>query len=372
MYAMGDKGIFQKAKDAKDKTAEAIRNEQEHINQIDNRINEYTNGNANNSNARIEISTILQRADKNILAKDSLENPITIPEGFRVVPDGQDEVEYTYTGDKNPTVQDGIVIEDEEGNQFVWIPVGNIKNKDGSSTEIKLARYTFDITINSNTNEISGGTGAIKQMITDGSSLTDEWLQIYGGEYEYIEEVSSSTTYSNAKAKDIEEFKSMTKLNGGYYLARYEASKGEDNKAKSKSARAWVNITQPAAATAARSMYTSKSFESDLANSYAWDTAVVFIQAYSGDSDYSKQIGPTFSNSLINTGTNGDKRCNVYDMASNANEWITETSTHSNGPCTCRGGAYYYNNKYTGYRYYHEESGVYPAISFRSLLYILK
>ena len=29
--------------------------------------------------------------------------------------------------------------------------------------------------------------------------------------------------------------------------------------------------------------------ESDLMNSYAWDTAIIFIQTFSGDIDYSKQ-----------------------------------------------------------------------------------
>jgi hypothetical protein len=333
MYVMGENSIFQKAQDAKDRTDEAIKNEQEYFNNLDNTINQYLDGNGGESspNNRVEISTITQKVDKNTLAKDSLGNPITIPEGFKVVIDGQDGVEYTYTGDKKPTVQDGIVIEDEEGNQFVWIPVGSIKNKDGSTTQIQLARYTFDTT-----------TGVIKETKTDGT-LIDVFL----------EEVSTSTTYENAKAKDIESFKSKAKLNGGYYLARYEASKGSDNKVKSKSEAVWVNITQPDAATRAREMYTSTSFESDLVNSYAWDTAIVFIQTYSGDSDYSIEIGPIFSSSLVNTGTNGDKRCNIYDMASNTAEWTTETNTELNADRTCtpRGGSCNYSNTYTALRH---------------------
>ena len=38
-------------------------------------------------------------------------------------------------------------------------------------------------------------------------------------------------------------------------------------------------------------MYSSSNFESDLINSYAWDTAIVFIQEFSGDTDYSRQAG---------------------------------------------------------------------------------
>ena len=125
MYTMGDNSIFKKAQEAKDKTDQAIKDEQEYFNNLDNVINQYLDGNSTDSN-KVDVSTITTKVDKNTPAKDSLGNPITIPEGFKVVPDGQDGVEYTYTGDKKPTVQDGIVIEDEEGNQFVWIPVGNV------------------------------------------------------------------------------------------------------------------------------------------------------------------------------------------------------------------------------------------------------
>ena len=44
MYTMGENSIFKKAQEAKNKTEEAIKNEQEYMNSIDNMINEYTNG----------------------------------------------------------------------------------------------------------------------------------------------------------------------------------------------------------------------------------------------------------------------------------------------------------------------------------------
>ena len=44
MYTMGDNSIFKKAQDAKDKTAEAIKNEQEYMKQVDNMVDKYING----------------------------------------------------------------------------------------------------------------------------------------------------------------------------------------------------------------------------------------------------------------------------------------------------------------------------------------
>ncbi|MGN1269774.1 MAG: hypothetical protein ACI4UU_02760, partial [Clostridia bacterium] len=107
------------------------------------------------------------------------------------------------------------------------------------------------------------------------------------------------------------------------------------------------NITQPNAAIAAKAMYpysSSAKYYSDLINSYAWDTAIIFIEAYSGDTDYATQDGKSINANIAKAGENADKRCNIQDMAGNVMEWSTETSTDSGYPCTFRGG---YCSSYT-------------------------
>lgn len=75
---------------------------------------------------------------------------------------------------------------------------------------------------------------------------------------------------------------------------------------------------------------------SDLVNGYAWDTAILFVQKYSGDVNYSMQS--SLNNTLANTGVNGDEKCHIHDMASNCFEWITETYSGNNtNPCVCIG-----------------------------------
>lgn len=84
-----------------------------------------------------------------VSVKDENGNQVVIPEGFRILPHGiqNDEISeviYNYNETKHtPCVQDGIVIADAENNQFVWIPVGEIMNKDKSKTTIILGRYKF-------------------------------------------------------------------------------------------------------------------------------------------------------------------------------------------------------------------------------------
>ena len=361
MYVMGDNSIFKKAQEAKDKTDQAIKDEKEYFNYIENTLNEYINGGGGTTNPPTlpeEDKTVADIVDKvqdtNKTVEDENGNKITIPGGFKVVPDTEEnDVDYPYSGDKKPCVQDGIVIEDAEGNQFVWIPVGDIKNKDGSTTTITLGRYRFNTT---------NGTPTLQQN-------ADNYTQVVTIASYYQELTSNS---GNTAAKNLGDFVTKTKANGGYYLGRYEASKGSDNKVKSQADKAaWVSITQPNAAIQAREMYSSSYVESDLINSYSWDTAIVFIQKYSGNSNYANKNSVNNSSvGKLNTGKAGDKVCNIHDMSSNCYEWTTETYTYADSPCINRGGGFNLSYGYTADRNGADTSSSGVVVSFRPLLYV--
>ena len=124
-------------------------------------------------------------------------------------------------------------------------------------------------------------------------------------------------------------------------------------------------------------MYTNKPYESDLINSYAWDTAIMFIQTFGTEEDASSYASENKCTGLRKTGLNPDKYCNIYDMSGNATEWTTETCDSDLGPCTTRGGCYD-----TGYPTFGSPSGTtavrwWGALSdtiisqsFRPLLYM--
>ena len=145
----------------------------------------------------------------------------------------------------------------------------------------------------------------------------------------------------------------LFRSNGGYYIGRYEARTTTERSSEDdtltqiteKGTNPVYNyVTQIQAAEQAQNMYNSSKFTSDLMNSYAWDTATLFLQTC-GEEKYS--IKTSVNNSLASKGTNSsdytgtrDTVCNVYDMASNVYEWTTETSDSSHGPCVTRGGDY--------------------------------
>ena len=353
-----ENGIIKRAKDAQNRMNNAQESDLNALNDLDKWIDNQVNGTAggnttggdDNPSTSPKISTLVGTVvDKNTKAEDAYGNKITIPKGFKVVAHGTvaGSATYTYSGDNIPAVQDGIVIENgTDGNQFVWVPVGTIKNKNNTTNTITLGRYEFD----SNTGALKSNTPV--QVASVENCTQEVTINTNYKELSVFRAGNSATdsTAQNATARNLEEFISTTLANGGYYIARFEAS-GTASKVTSKyDQTVLTNITQANAAKAAREMYgeikenNKLVYASDLVNSYAWDTAIIFIQTYSIGEDASRYASQNKSTSFANTGINNDKYCNIYDMSGNASEWTTESSTgsvnSSSYPCVNRGGVF--------------------------------
>ena len=369
----GDNGILKKAGDAKTQTEQAKEDENLKIaiagsygtdgklnlkDLKDNLTNQGIDYDKNNTGFPLEVKVNGEKkkidANGNIIEsiqslktkgtvfkdtttlEDTYGNQVTIPKGFKIANDSATDV----TG--------GIVIEDATytntiGSQFVWIPVGTgenaIKKANKEKVDIALGRYEFTKT----TSEYSG------------SSFTEDTT------------ANHNSDYKNAIAKDIEQFKTSVKNNHGYYIGRYEAGVVDYNSSVStsnsdykinwtgytgdniklvckKEQQVWNYVTQNKASELSRNMYGSEAkVTSDLINSYAWDTAIVFVQKCGKESN-SSTYSRTWGHSSITegmpqaTGTNiltetskVDKQCNIFDMAGNCLEWTTETYSSSNG-----------------------------------------
>ena len=339
----GNSGIIEKAKEAQNKMDKATENDQKEIgeltNWIDNQVNGTTGGN-NTTNNKLSalVGTVV---DKNTKVEDAYGNKITIPKGFKIVAHGTaaGSATYTYSGNNIPAVQDGIVIENgTDGNQFVWVPVGTIKNKNNTTNTITLGRYsnfakqngTYVPAQNANnyTQEVAINTN-YKELSTFRAGNT-----------------STGSSAQNATARDLKSFVETTLANGGYYIARFEAS-GTTSKITSKYSQTVLeSAEQSSAATLAREMYGEVKennelvYASDLINSYAWDTAIIFIQTYStvdNASNYANQYKGN-AETRNSTGLSDDKYCNIWDMSGNAYEWTTESYISTGSSGVGRGG----------------------------------
>ena len=379
--AVQNDGIINHAKNARDKYGKAQVNENTTLGEYLDKIEANLPGN-NGGKTTSEPATMEEALDDSMLTKtvnsdvtDKYNNKITVPAGFKILVD--DTTEYTA---KDIDVTKGIVIQDAKGNEFVWVPVGKIytttdteKTEENTKT-INLDRYIF----------AENGT-----PIPQGDDLIDT----------YYQELATSE-YGNATAKDLQGFINSATTKGGYYLARFEAGVengvldtseminystapncnwtgyvAEEGKelelVSKKDVQVWNYVTQNKASELSRNMYKeATTFTSDLINSYAWDTAIVFIQTFSTEADASNYAN--LNKGIMLDDINADKYCNIHNMSSRVCEWSTETSRYADNPCVSRGGesSYGYPERCTSRRNLLKESFAYSSDSFRSLLYL--
>ena len=357
--ALTNQGLFKNAKAAQNATEKAEKEQGQRLNEYEDEINKYLGNSKDESKDDTKGTTVEEAIKKNgalsttdnTELKDAKNNKIVVPAGFKIV-------------EGATTVDKGIVIEDvtetaTKGSQFVWVPVGTITKADGTTATITLGRYDF----NSTTGVESAYTGT------------------------YVEEDSNDSSTlkkcGNTIAKNITNFKNSVVQNGGYYIGRYEARTATARNAAGNALtqitekgteNVYNYVTQLQAAQLSQNMYNSDKFTSDLMNSYAWDTATVFIQNCGTNAKYSRQN--SLNTALLQTGTNSltdtskiDVQCNIYDMASNIEEWTTETSYDSDSPCVYRGGYCISSNVFTSNRSNSYTSGR-GNVGFRPLLYV--
>ena len=234
------------------------------------------------------------------------------------------------------TVDDGYVIEDTNGNQFVWVPVDKnqkIKVNVTSKEEItsitltdpygdtiltesnKGTSYTNDNitptingpyilkvkTANEEKTTMLGVHSLYAIDTTTDWQATDEYAKAEG--YNTFEEMYSDWGYETEEEflmngsgmkdyySETEDYKDSVNENGGFYIGRYEAS-FENGKPASKISTAvddsghtvtengmlWNNISQTEALSKAKGMYTSREFTSSLLTGSAWDRTLGWLE----------------------------------------------------------------------------------------------
>ena len=256
--------------------------------------------------------------------KATYSNPI-IPAGFKAVDNSIDStIDSNASWTNGEGYKYGLVIQDKEGNQFVWIAV------DG--TNVKLDRYPFQDSLNYNS-----------ESYTKYSETKDEaWAQ-------------KVSTY------------------GGYYIGRYE-TKYENNKCVVKPGNVpTVNVIRGTARGYAQKMKTDYGYgiTTDLLNSYMWDTALKYIDYYTNSSFSTTtglgNAGGKNSSAVTSGSYSDDIKCNIADMSGNVREWTTEYYS-SSSPFVYRGGDYFYSHAACS-RYYVSDKYSGSNIGFRCALY---
>ena len=277
--------------------------------------------------------------------QDDEGNTVVIPGGFHL------------DADSGTSVEEGIVIEDSNGNQFVWIPTGTYQTSNGVKTN-NLARRTFT------------SSGATEATASNGDGVVESYF--YGeGDSRSV----ASTQIAAFKASASPKSEANPDGNGGFYIGRYEQGTGNVCKYNQTP---YVNVTRDQAKSQAEAMYSGKNNNvvSELISSYAWDTALNFIcQTNSAGYTLARTTSSSYGNigtgNKQNTGAySADNYSNIHDLLGNCWEWTTEYSSSSTVPCVRRGGGYYDSICYAAFRYFYTTSTSSDFFSFRPQLYV--
>ena len=339
---LGNNGIIAKAKDAETKSAEASQNDLKGMNGLVSEMEGALAGNGSTGSGSGNGNT---GSGNNFVTKNT---EVTYPDGKVWIPEG-----FKIAKGSASTVQGGVVIEDKDGNQFVWVPVATL-------ADYKRTWYT---------------------------------------------EYDSFSSYSEALPEDE---KTSVERYKGFYIGRYEAGDKENTEAKTlrssndvtktvtiKANQApYNNVTKTQAISLAEGFATKQGYKAKtkLVSSYAWDTTIAFIEktvnnygssssqgnykdksvTYKDITDESKPEKTKAENSslLVATGQTTPV-CNIYDMGGNVFELTTESNSDTYNPSAKRGGSYddYFASNPAGYRF-HDSGYAHVSVGFRLTLFL--
>ena len=330
---LGDDGIIKKAKEAAEKTAAAQEKEM------------------------IERNLLEQELENSLATPTPKPQPtdgVKIPAGFYYVGGTKTSgiVISDNVNDKDKYKNKAVVGTDLLGNQYVWIPC----TTDNTSSDLQYTRTEWGVEVDGDDN-----SRAIKDELT----LTD-----------------ASVTYSDADTANginadvskeivaqIKAEKASVAQYGGYYIGRYEVGKNGDTAVVKYDQTPYAEITWSTAYGLAKKIITNSEVNSYLCSSYAWDTAVNFIQNNSTAKNYATSIEgfngnwnpqavkdpsgnvikPAGTSQQLNTGLT-TQFCNIFDMGGNEAEFTTELNPGTSETVVLRGGDYNYGIVPAGYR----------------------
>ena len=233
---------------------------------------------------------------------------VWVPEGFKVADDSAS------------TVQGGVVIEDKDGNQFVWVPVATL-------ADYKRTWYT----------EYDSFSSYSEALPEDEKTSVERYKGFYIGRYEAGDKESTGTTKATFRTSSSDTSNSVT-IKADQVPYNY--------------------VTRTQAVSLAEGFATKQGYKAKtkLVSSYAWDTTIAFLQKVNSDYGNSSEEGnykdTTFpytditgasqtkaesSNVLVPTGQTTPV-CNIYDMGGNVWEWTTESCSSTKYPYALRGG----------------------------------
>ena len=375
---LDENGIIKKSKDARREYGQAKTNEQEDLSNLSDMIDEATA----EPPPKVDVNT---KAGDNstINGKKGNSNNPTIPKNYIPIDTATSTWGDGSTAPSQDSVNHGLVIKDEQNNEWVWVPVDKAtlatmyeessdeKTLCGTTgeTAVKTKLYSKSITIGTDSN-----TKTMSR--TEPGTTADPYCRepdlVVGSGTEYdASDTSSDTYYKTILGKTgtkeqlaqlfADEYKAMIESvskYGGFYIGRYELSEsGVKKDQPTLTYTNWYNLYKKCT-----ELQTSDKVKTQMIWGCQWDVTMNWLISsgaktsdevnkdssswgnYEGTSvkadDGTTVIKASETGAKLNTGkTTFTMANNIYDLAGNCYEWTQEAdSTYRRD---VRGG--YYN-----------------------------
>ena len=362
---IGNEGILTRSKDAADKYGRQTENEQQGLNDVDDWMDEQFGG------AGMQKVTVNTKAKKNgtINGQDpNINNPL-IPKGYTPIDAGDAKWGDGSSSPAQSSVDNGLVIKDDNDNEWVWVPIeasvlssmyttSKKENGETISGDVGVATnlYTKSTTIgkSGDTKTLSRSTPNTTKyrepdLIVGSDSASYDKNESY---YKTILGFDTPKAMAEAFTADYANMITSIQKYGGFYIGRYELSNEGVQKGKATLTDTnWYNLYKKCT-----TLNASDKVESKMIWGIQWDLACDFIskkgeQKSIKDSTKCGNYKNSTGNAAVMDGTTqkyGSKQVtgyseywkanNIYDIAGNCWEWTQEAgSTYGRA---CRGCSY--------------------------------
>ena len=366
---LDENGIIKKSKDARREYGQAKANEQEDLSNLSDMIEEAT---GKVTLAKVPVGT---KASKNgtINGEEGNSNNPTIPKNYIPIDTATSTWGDGSTAPSQDSVKHGLVIKDEQNNEWVWVPVPDVTVMCNTSntTEYTLCGTTGDTAVKT---KLYSKSGIIEGIIrTTPGTTTDPYYRepdlVVGSGTEYDANTYCKIILGETGTKEqlaqlfADEYKAMIESvskYGGFYIGRYELSDAGVQKAKQPLTKTnWYDLYQKC-----KILKASNKVETRMIWGCQWDVTTNWLISsgaktsdevnkdssswgnYYGTSvkadDGTTDIKASKKSAKLNTGvTTFTMANNIYDLAGNVSEWTQEASSAYNR--ADRGGVY--NNR---------------------------
>ena len=377
---LDENGIIKKSKDARREYGQAKANEQEDLSNLSDMIDEATA----EPTPKVNVNT--KAGDNSTIngKKGNANNP-TIPAGYIPI---NTETSNWGNGKDAPSqdsVKHGLVIKDEQNNEWVWVPVPDVTVMCDTlnNTEYTLCGTTGETAVKtklySKSGIISGKTRTTPGTSTSGSYrepdlvVGDDGIGYDAKDTYYKTILGDTGTKEQLAQLFADEYKAMIESvskYGGFYIGRYELSgtvtEPTEKPGKTLTKTDWYNLYN---ACRSSKLQASDKVKTQMIWGCQWDVTMNWlISSGAKTSDEVNKDSSTWGNysnyntannytegttgyeknagSLQNTGSSENwKANNIYDLAGNVWEWTQEA--YYAGSRAVRGGDFYNN----GYNY---------------------